>query len=251
MEIVPAIDIRGGKCVRLVQGDPSRETQYAEDPVEVARYFRECGARHVHVVDLDGAFTGKSPNAPIIRKIAFLPGVKVELGGGIRTLEAVAYWLEQGVQEVILGTVAVERPGLVEEAVVRFGPERVAVALDIRGERIAVRGWQQVSRHSAMAVAERMWDAGVRRFIVTDVRRDGTLAGPAIKRLVKIAQILDARITASGGIRDRNDLRELLNLEPLGVDRVVVGKAIYEGRLNLKETVKWLRAAENEERDAG
>ncbi len=229
MIIVPAIDLRQGRVVRLRQGRAQDETVYAGKPAEVARRFQGEGARRIHLVDLDAAMGGVSQTeavADVVRSV----GIPVEVGGGIRTLEDAVRLRELGVERVILGTAAVSRPDVVQAALARFA-EAVAVAIDARDGRVAVAGWEETTDVDALDLAATVASWGVLRVQFTDVRRDGTLEGPNLPAIEALGRRTRLRITAAGGVSDAADLVRLAALERFGVDEVVVGKALYEGCL--------------------
>lgn len=240
MQLIPAIDIRGGKCVRLTQGDPSRQTDYSDSPVQIAQQFADAGAEKIHVVDLDGAIEGESENQAVIRDIVDSVPAKIELGGGIRALEHIENWLTIGVHEVILGTVSVKEPEIVRTAVDAFGSQHVVVGVDARDGKVATHGWQKVSGETATDFARKMEDMGVRRFIFTAIETDGMMTGPALDSLRAFAESTTAAVTASGGVRNIDDVLSLRDLESSGVDSVIAGKAIYEGELNVAEAIQLL-----------
>ncbi|OUM99052.1 MAG: 1-(5-phosphoribosyl)-5-[(5-phosphoribosylamino)methylideneamino]imidazole-4-carboxamide isomerase [Firmicutes bacterium ZCTH02-B6] len=230
--VIPAIDLRAGRCVRLVQGDPSRETVYSDDPVAVARSFAAAGARRLHVVDLDGAFEGLPRNLSVAMEIARAVDVPIQLGGGIRTMAAIEQVLASGIGYVILGTAAIEQPELVEAACRRF-PGRVLVGIDARDGRVAVRGWAEGTGRDAVDLARDMGRLGVAQIIFTDIARDGTLSGPNLAALERVAGS-GVPVIASGGVSSLDDLRELAALRDRGVVGAIVGKAIYTGAVDLK-----------------
>lgn len=238
MQIIPAIDIRHGQCIRLRQGDPGEQTRYVFSPVRMAQKFYQAGAKKIHIVDLDGAFTGESENEKTVFRILKEVPVEVELGGGIRSLRRIEKWLQWGVHQVILGTVAVEQPDLVTEAIKQYGDHRIIVGIDSRNGKTAVRGWQSVTEIVATDVALKMVDSGVTQFIFTDIARDGMLAGPNLTALREFAESVPATITASGGVRNTHDIRMLRRKTPLNVKSVIVGKAIYEDQFDLAEAIK-------------
>lgn len=240
MQLIPAIDIRGGKCVRLSQGDPSRQTDYSDSPVQIARQFADAGATKIHVVDLDGALEGESENQAVIRDIVDSVPAKIELGGGIRSLEHIENWLSLGVNEVILGTVSVKEPEIVRTAVDAFGSQHIVVGVDARDGKVATHGWQKVSNESATDFARTMEQMGITRFIFTAIETDGMMTGPAVESLKIFAEATDATVTASGGVRNIDDVLTLRDLEPYGVDSVIAGKAIYEGKLDVAQAVELL-----------
>jgi phosphoribosylformimino-5-aminoimidazole carboxamide ribotide isomerase len=229
--VVPAIDIRRGRVVRLVQGRARDETVYAEDPAEVARRFEADGAERIHLVDLDAAIDGLAQPEAVGAVVAAVR-IPVEVGGGIRTVEDAQRYRDLGVERVIFGTAAVSRPDAVQAAVSRW-PEAVAVAIDARDGRVAVSGWNEVTGVDALELAATVEAWGVVRVQFTDVRRDGTLAGPNLEAIEALGRRTGLRITAAGGVSDVPDLVRLSALEPFGVDEAIVGKAIYEGRVTL------------------
>ena len=233
--IIPAIDLRGGRCVRLVQGDPNRETVYADDPVAVARTFAAAGARRLHVVDLDGAFAGLPSNLSVAAAIAKAVDVPVELGGGIRTMAAIEAVLAAGITYVILGTAAIEQPELVEEACRRF-PGRVLVGIDAREGRVAVRGWAEGTDKDAVELAREMRGLGVQQVIFTDIARDGMLSGPNLAALERVAQA-GVEVIASGGVSSLADVRAIASMRERGVAGAIIGKALYTGAVDLKEAL--------------
>ncbi len=231
MLIIPAIDIKAGVCVRLKQGNFSEQTVYSDSPVETALYFQELGAQRLHLVDLDGAETGKSNNKAVIAEILSNVKIPIQLGGGIRSFEDIKSWLTAGIHSVILGTLALENPQVVKRALDEFGPERIIVAMDTRKGKIAVKGWRQQSEIEAVELAQNYKRLGLKRVLYTDIARDGMLTGPDINALKHVAITTGLNVTASGGIASKQDLRKLAALEPLGVDSVIVGRAFYERRI--------------------
>jgi phosphoribosylformimino-5-aminoimidazole carboxamide ribotide isomerase len=228
--VVPAVDIRDGRVVRLKQGRLQEELVYGSDPVDAARRFQDQGAERIHVVDLDAALGGR-PQTRVIEDVILALRVKVEVGGGLRTLEAAVRYRERGADRVIFGTAVISDPGVVQEALKRF-PEAVAVALDARAGRVTVAGWQESTTVSALELAERVKGWGVSRVQYTDIVRDGTLSGPNLEGTRELAERSGLRITASGGVSSLEDLARLSRLPP-AVDEVIVGKALYEGRFTL------------------
>lgn len=243
MQLIPAIDIRDGQCVRLKQGKSESQTVYDASPVRVAKRFYEAGATKIHIVDLDGAFERESNNGTIISEILSEIPVEIELGGGIRTLANIESWLQQGVHQVILGTVAVQRPVLVEDAVTQFTANQIIVGIDTHKGMVATHGWQQSSDLRATEFAKTMTDIGVRRFIYTAIHTDGMMTGPAIPELKRFSSATPAKVTASGGVRNFEDVTALKSLEKYGVDSVIAGRAIYEGTLDLEKAVSALKGA--------
>jgi phosphoribosylformimino-5-aminoimidazole carboxamide ribotide isomerase len=235
LTIAPAIDLRGGRVVRLREGRPEAETRYSDDPAAQARAFDADGAQRLHVVDLDGAIDGK-PQTEVVAAVVRAAVCPVEVGGGIRSLDDAARYLDLGVARVIFGTAALSAPRTVEAAVQRFGAA-VAVALDARNGQVAVRGWQDVSATQAVDLARRIASWGVARIQYTDVSRDGTLVGPNLEATAEIARVSGLRVTAAGGVSTLDDLRRLAALVGLGVDEAIVGKALYERRFTLAEAL--------------
>lgn len=241
MQLIPAIDIRDGVCVRLLQGDPYQQITYGNSPVEVAQRFHAAGAARIHVVDLDGAIEGNSSNDVVVQEMVEAVPVDIELGGGIRTLAGIDFWLERGVSQVILGTTAVEQPDLVAEAVRQFGAQRIIVGIDARDGRVATRGWQAESEETDIDFARQMGERGVQRFIYTAIETDGMMAGPNLEALRRFAGSTTARVTASGGIRNLDDVLRLRQKDIAGIDSVIAGRAIYENRLDVAEAFRMLQ----------
>ena len=233
MEIIPAIDIRGGKCVRLYQGDYGQQTTFADNPVEVALQWKSQGARWLHVVDLDGAAVGEPRNAAVVERIIGRSLLLVELGGGIRKEEVAEELLHSGVSRIVLGTAAIEKPELVEKLNRRFG-QAVVVGLDARDGKIAIHGWRKDTVFDVLDLAREMMRIGVKRFIYTDVRRDGTLTEPNFDAIGKLMDRLDVPVVASGGVAR---LEHLQRLGELGVEGAIIGKALYTGDINLREAI--------------
>jgi phosphoribosylformimino-5-aminoimidazole carboxamide ribotide isomerase len=231
MIVVPAIDLRRGRVVRLTQGRASAETRYGTDPAEVARRWQAEGAERIHLVDLDAAIDGMAQPEAVAAVIAAVK-VPVEVGGGIRTLDDAARYRALGADRVIFGTAAVSRPEVVQAAVSRW-PQAVVVAIDARDGRVAVEGWNEVTGTDALELAQTVESWGVVRVQFTDVRRDGTLVGPNLDAIRELGRRSSLRITAAGGISRTEDLVRLRALEPFGVDEVIVGKALYEGHVTL------------------
>lgn len=234
LTLYPAVDIRGGRAVRLVQGRADAETVYDQDPVAVARRFAEQGAAWLHVVDLDAAFGGEPRNRHLIGAIAAETGVAVQASGGLRTMADLDASFGYGASRVVIGTMALQEPSFVAAAVARHG-ERVAVALDADGTTLKARGWTSESGDLFEAV-RRFTLMGVARFVFTDIERDGMLGGPNLERLAEVAEATTARVTASGGVGCVADLDDLARLHPR-VDAAIVGKALYAGRFTLAEAL--------------
>jgi phosphoribosylformimino-5-aminoimidazole carboxamide ribotide isomerase len=237
--VIPAIDIRGGKVVRLTRGELSEETVYGSEPVEAARRWEAEGARRLHVVDLDAAISGK-PQFETIAEVIEAVKIPVEVGGGLRALENAMRYRQRGADRVIFGTAAVAAPGVVQAAA-ELWPEAVAVALDARRGKVAVAGWQEITTVDAAELAARVHGWGVRRVQYTDVVRDGTLVGPNLEGLRQVARAAALRVTAAGGVATLDDLTRLRALGEEGVDEVIVGKALYEKRFTLADAEKAAR----------
>ena len=237
MEVIPAIDLLDGKCVRLYQGDYNQASVFNDNPVEVARQWANEGATRLHVVDLDGAKEGKSVNLSVIEAIAKAINIPVQVGGGLRDRAGVIRLLDTGVQRAILGTVAVEKPELVTELCKEF-PQQIVVGIDARNGMVATRGWLETSEVAATDLAQRMAQQGAAAIIYTDIHRDGTMSGPNKSALRELAESIEIPVIASGGVSSLTDLLSLLSLEPIGVTGVIVGRAIYTGDVSLKEAVR-------------
>lgn len=234
-EILPAIDLRGGRCVRLLQGDYARETVFSDDPVAMARRWVEAGARRLHIVDLDGARSGRSGNLEVIRRIAAAVPLPIQLGGGIRDRAAVLAALEAGVQRVILGTTLVTGdPAAVDVLLAEFG-ERAVIGVDARDGRVAVQGWTEMTDRDAVELAQELEGRGARRLVYTDISSDGMLAGPNVEGIRRMAEALSIPVIAAGGVSSAQDVRQLSALEPLGLEGIIIGKALYTGAVRLEE----------------
>ena len=233
IDIIPAIDLRDGKCVRLFQGDYAQETVYDDDPLAVALRWQAAGAQRIHIVDLDGAAAGDVVNIKVVENIANAVLVPTQLGGGIRTLETITQVLKAGVERVILGTIAVEKPDLVKAACARY-PDCIIVSIDARDGQVATRGWLKGTSLSMVKLAQDMAALGVKRFIYTDISRDGTLTGPNYTAITELIQAIRLPVIAAGGISTLEHLREL---KKLGVEGAIIGKAIYSGDIDLRKAV--------------
>lgn len=237
MEIIPAIDLLEGRCVRLYQGDYARSQTYNEDPVAVAKEWVAQGATRLHLVDLDGAKKGKPVNRGAIAAIVNAVDVPVQVGGGLRDRATVAELLALGVRQAILGTVAVEQPQLVGELCAEF-PRQIVVGIDARDGKVATRGWLETSELLAAELGQQMAKLGAAAIVYTDIHRDGTLQGPNLPALREMAEAVNIPVVASGGVSSITDLLSLLALEPLGVRSVIVGRALYTGDISLKEALQ-------------
>lgn len=237
MDVIPAIDLLEGRCVRLYQGDYARSQVFNDNPAVVARQWVDQGASWLHVVDLDGAKTGKVVNKQAITAIVQAVPVPVQVGGGLRDRTSVAELLDLGVQRVILGTVAVEQPQLVAELCQEF-PGQIVVGIDARNGQVATRGWIETSEVLATQLAQQMQELGAAAIIYTDIHRDGTLQGPNLEALRELAAVISIPVIASGGVSSVTDLLSLLALESQGVTGVIVGRALYTGDIFLKEALQ-------------
>ncbi len=242
--IFPAIDLRRGRCVRLKQGDPNAETIFSEDPAAMARHWATQGATWLHVVNLDGAFgdsahaSGSLPiNLQRLQAIRAAVALPIQFGGGVRSLEDIKLALDLGATRVVLGTIAVQRPDLVRQALARFGPERIVIGIDAREGWVATHGWVQVSDMRAEVLVRAMRDAGVQRVVYTDISRDGMLTGVNVAASVTLARTSGLKVIASGGVGSLDDIRALRAHEADGVEGVIVGQALYTGRFTMAQAM--------------
>lgn len=233
MLLIPAIDLKDGQCVRLKQGDMDQATVFSEDPAAMARHWVDQGARRLHLVDLNGAFAGKPRNAAAIRSILDAVGaeIPVQIGGGIRDLNTIERYLDDGMEYVIIGTAAVKNPGFLQEACVAFGGH-IIVGLDARDGKVATDGWSKLTGHEVIDLARKFEDYGVESIIYTDIGRDGMLQGINIDATVRLAQAVSIPVIASGGLSSLEDIKALCRVEDEGVEGVICGRAIYSGDLN-------------------
>jgi len=237
MLVIPAIDLKNGKCVRLVQGRKSEMTVYNENPVAVAKEFAAAGAEMIHVVDLDGAFDGaKSPNRAVVKEIVEAIDVPVEFGGGVRSLKDVQEVCAAGVARVVLGTIAAESPHLLKDFVANFS-SRVCVGIDARDGCVMTRGWESATPLLAVELARSVAECGVERIVYTDIARDGMLSGPNIEQTLAVARAANVNVTASGGVSSLDDIKRLREAGDSRLDSVIVGKALYEGKFRLEEAI--------------
>ncbi|AUG58941.1 1-(5-phosphoribosyl)-5-[(5-phosphoribosylamino)methylideneamino]imidazole-4-carboxamide isomerase [Acetivibrio saccincola] len=234
MIIYPAVDIKDGRCVRLLQGEFDKVTVYSDDPLEMALKWESLGAEYLHVVDLDGARTGEPKNISITSKIAAKLNIPVQLGGGIRSIETIEKVISMGIRRVILGTSAVKNPDLVKQAVENFR-ENIVIGIDAKDGKVAIDGWEKTSEFTAIDFANKMVELGAKTIIYTDISRDGMLTGPNLDAMREMAQSVDAEIIASGGV---SNLKDIKNLKETGVSGVIVGKALYTGNVDLQEAIK-------------
>ena len=239
--IYPAIDLKDGKCVRLIQGDIKKKTVYNDDPVDQAKHFENSGFEWIHIVDLDGAFAGKSQNGKLIKAIIENTNLPIQLGGGIRDLQAISKWVETGVRRVILGTVALNNPELVKEAC-RLFPNTITVGIDSRNGFVAVEGWAKQSKIKDLDLAKKFEDSGVTAIIHTDISRDGLLNGPNIKASANLSSIVRIPVIISGGVSSINDIKKAKELNNKKIEGIIVGKAIYDGDIKLDELAKEIDA---------
>lgn len=238
MLLIPAIDIKDGKCVRLQQGDMSRDTIYSDDPVAVARRWVDAGARRLHIVDLNGATDGRPVNSGIVHDIVEkCPGVPVQVGGGIRDEDTIQEYLDAGVSYVILGTKAVTAPHFVSDVCLEF-PGHIIVGLDVRDGKVAIDGWSKLSRHDAVDLAQHFETDGVTAIVFTDIGRDGMMTGLNIEATVNFARELTIPVIASGGVTDLKDISALCDVSQEGISGAITGRAIYEGTLDFAEAQK-------------
>ncbi len=237
MIIFPAIDIRGGRCVRLVQGRADQETVYGDDPAAMGQRWQAEGAAWLHVVDLDGAFNALPQNLEVIRRLRRNVTIPIQLGGGIRTLDTMATYIDVGIDRLILGTAVLKDPDLVARALTAY-PGRIALGLDAKNGLLAVEGWTQTSSRTASEVARELAPLNPAAIIYTDISRDGVKRGVNLEATRALAQVTDIPVIASGGVSSIDDIKALLPLEPLGVIGVITGKALYDGNLDLKEAIR-------------
>ena len=234
MEVIPAIDLRGGRCVRLHQGDFRRETVFSDDPLAMARQWQEQGGPRLHVVDLDGAATGQPAHLDVIAAIVDALEIPVQVGGGIRSADTARAWLEAGVERVVIGTAAVRDPDMVRAVCAAHGPERVVVSVDARDGMVALQGWTEATEISVLELARRMANIGVARLLYTDIARDGMLIGPDVETNRQLVRQTGMAVLASGGVASAEDI---LLLAQTGVEGVIVGRALYTGAVSLPDAI--------------
>ena len=234
MELFPAIDLIGGCAVRLVKGDYAQKTVYSENPAEVAKSFAAAGAKYLHVVDLEGAKDGGTPNLETIKNIVEQGGLLVEVGGGIRSEEVIRKYLDAGVFRVILGTAAVQNPAFLEEMVQKYG-EKIAVGVDIKDGMVAIKGWTEVSQESCFDFCEKLQKIGVKIIICTDISKDGLLSGTNLELYKELSEKFSVDIVASGGVTTLDDVKKLADM---GMYGAILGKALYTGNIDLKAAVE-------------
>lgn len=244
MLIIPAIDLKEGKCVRLEQGLMDKATVYSDDPATTAKHWEAQGAELLHVVDLNGAFAGVPKNLDAIKAIRGAVRMPIEVGGGIRDLATIRSLVAIGIDRIILGTAAIENPAFVQEACVKF-PGRIIVGIDAREGLVAIKGWAEVTQVKAVDLAVKMQEYGVIAIIYTDIKRDGMLSGPNIEATQALAKALHIPVIASGGVHTMKDIENLLTVRHSGVSGVITGKAIYSGSLNLREAILFVKMNDN------
>jgi phosphoribosylformimino-5-aminoimidazole carboxamide ribotide isomerase len=235
MLVIPAIDLKDGHCVRLQQGDMQAATVFSEDPAAMARHWRDQGATRIHIVDLNGAFAGKPINEPAIKAIvdAVGPDVRLQLGGGIRDLDTIERYLDDGISWVIIGTAAVKNPGFLHDACNAF-PGQVIVGLDARNGKVATDGWSKMTKHDVIDLAKKFEGYGVEAVVYTDIDRDGMLTGVNVEATVNLARVLTIPVIASGGIHTVADIQALKRVESEGIMGAIAGRSLYEGTLDFK-----------------
>lgn len=239
MRIYPAIDIKGGKCVRLSQGRFDNVTVYSDNPVEVAKQWVKEGATFIHIVDLDGAVSGEQPNKHVIQEIVQTVKIPIQTGGGIRTLDSIRDRLAVGVNRVIIGTAAVKNPDLVREAIKTFGSDRIVIGIDAKEGKVAVEGWEELSDLSAVDLCLQMKEIGVKTIVYTDISKDGMLCGVNIEATKELITKTNMDIIASGGVASLEDLEEV---NKIGAEGVIIGKALYQGSVDLAHAIKRFEA---------
>ena len=244
MVVIPAIDIKSGRCVRLQQGEMSKETVYSEVPEEMAVKWHEKGAERLHLVDLDGAVEGKAVNKEVIRRIVAAVPIPVQLGGGIRDMETIETYLKLGINQVILGTVAYKNPGFLTQTCKEFAG-RIILGVDARKDRVAVEGWTEETDLTVAQIAKRFENIGISAIIYTDIHRDGMSTGPNVEATKVLAQSVETPVIASGGISGMDDVAKILGLEEYGVIGMITGRALYNGTLDLAEAIKLTRSLKN------
>ncbi len=237
MKIFPAIDIKDKKCVRLIKGDFEKKTEYETSPVDQARKYKDYGFKHLHIVDLDGALTGKTVNLDIIQEIAGKYDLKIEIGGGVRTLDSIKKYVDAGAEKVILGSAAIKNKEFLKEACTKF-KNKIALGLDAKDDKLSVSGWKENLNIKTLDFLKNVNDFGVSRLIYTDINRDGTKSSPNFDGTIKIAEISKCPVIISGGVSSVNDIKKAKELNNKNIEGVIVGKAIYDGDIKLDELAK-------------
>jgi len=234
MIIFPAIDIKDGKCVRLIKGEFDKITTYENSPINQAKIYFENGFNHIHVVDLDGALQGKSVNSNIIKEIVRDVSLKVQIGGGIRTIEDISFWLDAGVDKIVMGTAAIENINFLQIACEKF-KNKIAVALDVKDGFVTLSGWKKKTNITAIELIKKIKNFGVSRIIYTDVNKDGTKKGPNLKDTIKLSNEVNIPLIVSGGVSSIEDIKKIKSLKLHNIEGVIVGKSIYDGDIKIKE----------------
>jgi phosphoribosylformimino-5-aminoimidazole carboxamide ribotide isomerase len=242
MNLYPAIDLKDGNCVRLLRGEMDAATVFNNDPGDQAKAFKDAGFKRIHLVDLNGAFEGKPVNAAAVESILAATDVPAQLGGGIRDLATIEMWLEKGISRVILGTIALKDPELVKTACKRF-PGHIAVGIDARDGMVAIEGWAETSETSALDLARKFEDAGVEAIIYTDIDRDGALQGVNVEATQALAGAINIPVIASGGVASIKDIENLLAVQSSGIEGVIIGRALYDGRIDPEAALKMVAEA--------
>ena len=241
MNLYPAIDLKDGNCVRLLRGEMDAATVFNNDPGDQARAFKDAGFKKIHLVDLNGAFEGKPVNAAAVESILANTDVPAQLGGGIRDLKTIEMWLDKGISRVILGTIALRDPQIVKDACKAF-PGHIAIGIDARDSMVAVEGWAETSETSALDLAQKFEDAGVEAIIYTDIDRDGALQGVNVEATAALAEKISIPVIASGGVASIKDVEELLKVKSSGIEGVIIGRALYDGRIDPAAALKLVEA---------
>jgi phosphoribosylformimino-5-aminoimidazole carboxamide ribotide isomerase len=234
--IIPAIDLKDGKCVRLEQGLMNRETIFSDHPEEIALQWERKGAKRLHIVDLDGAVYGKPYHKRIIKGILDMVSIPIELGGGIRDLDTIAYYLDLGIDKIILGTIALKNPGMIQDACIKY-PDKIIISIDSKDNYVSVEGWTEPTGIIAIDLARRFEDIGIAAVIYTDIRKDGMRSGPNIDGIREFAKNINIGVIAAGGISSIKDIEQFLPLEELGVCGIITGRALYDGSIALEEAI--------------
>ena len=245
MKIIPAIDIQNGNCVRLRQGDFSRETIFNNSPLDIAEKWVKDGAQRLHIVDLDGARLGEAINIDLISKICkTFPSIPVQIGGGIRDIETARKYFHAGASFIIIGTKAVEDPNFVKDLCIEFH-KKIIIGIDAKNGEVATEGWVSNSKVNAISLSKKFEDFGVSEIVYTDIEKDGMMGGLNIKATVDLAKEINIPVIASGGVSSNDDLKKIINYEKFGISGVIVGRALYENKINIKEAQEILRKVEN------
>ncbi len=244
MLIIPAIDLLGEKVVRLQQGREETAKVYSDDPVQFALKYQEDGAKWIHVVDLDGAFGRSRINDALIIELAETLSIPFELGGGIHTMDQIGYWLNRGVSRIVLGSIAVRKPEIVEKAIRKYGNKAIVAGIDVRDRQVMISGWTEGAGVEAVDLAKKMKIAGLARIIVTDIRTDGMLTGPNADVMTEIAEVTGLSIIASGGVGSIEDCEKIFHASDKGIEGIITGRALYENKLDLKTAIEKFQTEE-------